>query len=454
MTVGLPKGLSPVRATLDNGAVATVQETYATPAVSINATFLAGSLSEPEALPGLAYMTARVIDRGTERRSAEILAEELDVRGVSLRVGSTRHTMSLSCTCLTEDFDEVLAIVMDVARRPTFPEQEIAKRRAESITALRQDEDNPAARAVESLFELLYGARHPYGRPAKGTIGSLEQVDRDAIARFHARYVRPAVLSLVVVGDVVAQHAIDRAAAELDGWSGAPASPIVVRPPAEPATRRMRTIEMAGKSQTDIAYGFTTIARLDPRYYAYWIMNNVLGQFGLGGRLADNIRERQGMAYYAFSSFDPSFGEGPLIVRAGVDPTNVARALEAIDAEVRQLGTDGPTAVEVAETREFLIGSISRMLETNDSIATFLQTSEHFGLGLDYDLRLPALLRAVTIDEIRSAASEVLHPERAAVAIAGPDLVTDNTGANRAERAAKGERSDVSQSGCRGPRRL
>ena len=420
MTPGLARGLSPVRVTLGNGAVVIVQETSATPAVALNATFLAGSLCEPEGLAGLSYLTARVIDRGTERRSAEVLAEELDERGVSLRVGSNRHTMSLSCTCLTEDFDEVLAIVMDVARRPTFPEQELAKRRAEAITAIRQDEDNPAVRAAESLDELLYGAGHPYGRRTKGTIESLERIDRTAVARFHARYIRPAILSLVVVGDVAAQHAFDRAAVELDGWTGAPADRIAVPSPPTQAGRRTLMIDMPGKSQTDITYGFTTITRLDPRYYAYWMMNNVLGQFGLGGRLADNIRERQGMAYYAFSSFDPSFGEGPLIVRAGVDPRNVERALAAIDAEVRQLGAEGPTAVEVEETREFLIGSIPRLLETNDSIASFLQTSEQFGLGLDYDLRLPALLEAVTIDEIRAAASEVLHPDRAAVAVAGP----------------------------------
>ncbi len=98
---------------------------------------------------------------------------------------------------------------------------------------------------------------------------------------------------------------------------------------------------MTGKSQSDIAYGFTTIRRLDPRYYAYWMMNNILGQFGLGGRLADNIRERQGMAYYAYSSFDPAPAEAPLIIRAGVDPRNVSRAIAAIDHEVATLGADG-----------------------------------------------------------------------------------------------------------------
>src|SRR5205814_268673 len=110
---------------------------------------------------------------------------------------------------------------------------------------------------------------------------------------------------------------IDRARELLENWSGAPARPIAVPPPAVPARRRIREIPMPGKSQTDIAYGFTTISRLDPRYHAYWILNNILGQFGLGGRL-------------------------------------------------------------------------------------------------------PEVLEAVTIDEVRAAAADVLHPERAAIAIAGP----------------------------------
>jgi len=421
MSSTLAAGLSPVRQPLDNGAVVIVQETSATPAVSINAAFLAGSLYEPDDLPGLAHLTARVIDRGTTRRSAEVIAGELDERGVSLRIATTRHVMTFSSTCLAEDFADVLDIIVDVARCPTFPEAELSKRRAESITAIRQDDDNPAVQAVETLSEMLYGPSHPYGRRAKGSADSLERITRDAVWRFHTRYVRPAVLSLVIVGDVAPQQAVDLAAQRLEGWSGAPKRPIVVPPPHVGARRRVRDVRMAGKSQTDIAYGFTTISRLDPRYYAYWMMNNILGQFGLGGRLADNIRERQGMAYYAFSSFDPTVGEGPLVIRAGVDPNNVQRTLDAIDDEVRKLGEDGPTPAEVEETRGYLVGSIPRLLETNYSIAVFLQSCEQFNLGLDYDRRLPALIQAVTREEISAAAREALHPERAAVAIAGPD---------------------------------
>jgi zinc protease len=159
---------------------------------------------------------------------------------------------------------------------------------------------------------------------------------------------------------------------------------------------------------------------MDPRFYAYWLLNNILGQFGLGGRLADNIRERQGMAYYAFSAFDATIGQSPIVVRAGVDPNNVSRTIDAIDAEVRDLGARGPTPVEMAESRAYLVGSIPRLLESNHSIAGFLQNCERFGLGLDFDQRLPAILEAVAIDDVASAAAEILHPEHAAIAIAGP----------------------------------
>ena len=420
MAPSLAQGLSPVRAELANSGVVLIQETVMTPAVTISASFRAGSMFDPADLPGLAYLTGRAIDRGTLSRSASMMADELDERGVSLRVSSNRQALTLSCTCLAEDFDDVLAIVADVVRNPTFPPVEIEKRRSEALTILRQNEDNPAARAVDAVLELLYGWQHPYGRPPKGTVVGIESVSRADMVAFHEAQVRPAAMSLAIVGDVRPEHALECAMQAFDGWTAEPPVPVAVPPPPPARGRRTRMIAMPGKTQTDIAYGFTTIRRLDPRYYAFWMMNNVLGQFGLGGRLADNIRERHGMAYYAFSTLDPTAGEAPLLVRAGVDPANVDRAVAAIDHEVAPLAADGPTATELAETRADLVGSIPRLLETNQSIAAFLQTSEEYGLGLDFDQRLPSLLDSVTLDEIHAAAAEVLDPARAAVAVAGP----------------------------------
>jgi zinc protease len=413
-------GLSPVRRVLPNGAVVIAQETAFSPAVTIVMSFRAGSLNEPGDLTGLAWFMARVMDRGTRARSADAIAEALDDRGVALRAATNRHVITLSCTCLSEDFNDVLTVVADVARNPVFPLEEIEKRRGETITAIRQDLDNPGIRASEALQALLYGPSHPYGRPAKGTVDSVERFRREHLAAYHAARFGPSGLFVVIVGDVRAEDAVARVEQAFDGWSvvSDPEREIPYVPRA--AGRQQVVIEMPDKAQSDIAYGFISISRLDRTYCHHWVMNNILGQFGLGGRLAENIRERQGMAYYAFSSFDPSLGPGPLVIRAGVDPANVERAVAAIDAEVGSLGRDGATDRELRETRQFLVGSIPRMLETNQTIATFLQTAEFFGLGLDYDRRLPALLQAVTLEDVSAAASNVLDPERACVAVAGP----------------------------------
>lgn len=415
-----PAGLSPHRIVLPNGAVAIVQETFFSPAVTLSAAFRAGSLYEPEDQSGLAWFLGRVIDRGTATKSAGDIAELLDDRGVALRVSTNRHVIVLSATCLAEDFPEMLDLIADVSRQPVFPEDEIGKRRAETITMIRQDADNPGVRASETLQSVLYGVEHPYGRPVKGSIATVEGFGRQALGAHHARRFVPSALSLVIVGDVRTDHVLEHVARAFADWRAEPSGDRSVPAAPRAAGRRRIAIAMPDKPQADLAYGFTSITRLDPAYYSHWMMNTILGQFGLGGRLGDNIRERQGMAYYAFSVFDPSLGPGPLVIRAGVDPDHVERAIEAIDGEVAGFAAKGPTTRELAETRQYLIGSIPRTLENNPSIATFLQTAEFFGLGMDYDRRLPSLLGAVTLEEVHAAAASVLDPSRASIVVAGP----------------------------------
>lgn len=422
MTTAVVRGLSPVRHVLSNGIVALAQESPAMPAVTINATVHTGSIDEPADTPGLAYFTSRVIDRGTERLSVEQISEILDDRGVTLNITATRHTIGVTCTCLADDFDPVIDLVSDVVCRPVFPEDQIELRRAEIVTQLRQDQDNPAVRAVEAMFALLYGDDHPYGRPPKGTIASVEGIDRRALVGFHRSRFLPDSIVVAVVGAVPSSAAIERVTRAFGMLSGSPDA----RPEGRadgarlPApSRRVRVMPMMAKSQADIAYGFVTIPRTDPSYYSWWVMNTILGQYGLGGRLGDNIRERQGMAYYAYSSFDPHVIPGPLMVRAGVDGANVDRTIAAIDQEIAAFAANGPTDEELQDTTRYLIGSLPRMLETNAGIASFLQTSERFGLGLDHDRRLPGLIAAVTLEATRAAAAR-LSPDRAAVAIAGP----------------------------------
>jgi zinc protease len=418
---------------LENGATIIAKESRATPAVTIHASLRAGTIYDPPAAPGLSHFVSRTVDRGTAARTADDIAELLDSRGVSLSVLVNRHAMSLVCTCLAEDYPVVMALLAEILRSATFPDAEVENKRGEIITLIRQDEDNPATLAVEGLMSMLYGAEHPYGRPTRGTVASVQRVDVAALRAFHTIRFRPDLLSLVIVGDLECAWAMEVASEVLESWKGdagakAPAhesAPAredfswLAVPPA-PTARRVQVVPMMNKAQTDIAYGFTSITRWDPAFFAYTLMNNILGQYSLGGRLGDSIRERQGMAYYVSSGMDASVIPGPLMIRAGVSPDNVRRAVESIDEELNRMAAFGPTAEELAESRQYLIGSMPRNLETNLGIASYLQMMEFFGLGLDYDLRVPDLLRAVTLDQVHAAARRALDTSRAAVVVAGP----------------------------------
>ena len=412
-------GLAPTREVLANGVTVVAKRTSTTPAVTLIANLRAGSVHDTAELPGLAHFVSRTIDRGTERYSADELAEQLDNRGVTLAASVTRHTLSLACTCLVEDLDDVLGLVAEVVIRPSFPAVEVDRRRGEIVTLIRQDEDNPAAVAVETLMSMLYGA-HPYGRRARGTVASVERIDRQALQRFHVAHCAPKGLSLAVVGDIEPARAVDAVRASFGEWKAGEVVEVTGIPVPPASGRQRHVVSMMNKSQTDIAYGFATIARRDASYYAYSLMNNILGQYSLGGRLGDSIREQQGMAYYVFSSLDANLMPGPLVIRAGVSPANVAKAVASIDTELQKLVDAGPTEQELQESKQYLIGSMPRTLETNLGIASYLQTVEFFGLGLDYDVRMPDLLRAVTPAHVHDAARRAIDPANAAIVVAGP----------------------------------
>jgi len=253
-----------VRTVLDNGVVFLAKETRTTPAVSINLALRAGSICDPPGAEGTTWLLSRVIDRGTASRSADAIAEDLDGRGITLTVTVTRHLLSLVCTCLAEDFEPVLALLGDVIMAPIFPESEVATRKGEVITSIRQDQDSPAVLATETLMALLYPDGHPYGRRTKGTLDIVESLTRDRLEALHAQRFAPSELTAVVVGDVDVTRARDAAARVFGGWKKPAPPAVAVAPPPSATTRRRVVIPMMNKAQADVAYGFTAIRRRDP----------------------------------------------------------------------------------------------------------------------------------------------------------------------------------------------
>ncbi len=414
-------GLTPKRVTLDNGVTVVTKANHTNPTVSMLVGVRTGGYADPPDRDGTAALCARVLDRGTVTRSADAIADDLDGRGASLSVVAGRHEMALAATCLADDFSPVLALVADVARHPRFAEQEIATRRESLITSIRQEEDNPASMAGDAFMKALYGA-HPYARKVRGSVASVEAIRRQDLVRFHQKGFDPAAITIVIVGDLDEDAAVAHVATSFGDWSTAAAQPVSVDVPDAVAStvRQLVSVPMMNKSQADVVYGFVGIRRSDPDYMAISVMNNALGQYAIGGKLGDSIRERQGMAYYVYSSLDANFGPGPFVIRAGVSAANVEKTIASIDAELTGVINGGFTEQEIDESKSYLIGSLPRQLETNAAIASFLLSCETFGLGLDYDAHLPGLIAGVSREAANAAARRLLDPARATIAVAGP----------------------------------
>jgi zinc protease len=305
-------------------------------------------------------------------------------------------------------------------RSPTFPAHEIDRLRGQFLMSLRESEQETRTQASRAARALLFPPEHPYSRLTSGRIETVQKLTRDDLAAFHQLY-HPALTTIAIVGDVDPPAVIEELEQVFGSWEIASAPVRQQLPPTPPIKGvQRRDITLPGKVQSDVIWGVHGVSRTDPDYYIASVANMILGRIGLGGRLGDNVRERQGLAYSCGSSLDADLGAGPWAALAGVNSANVERAIEAIVQEIEHFCADGPTDEELNDARDYMTGSLALGLETNDGIAGTLLGTERYGLGLDYIARYPSIIRAITAEQIVDVARKYLSTENYIVVVAGP----------------------------------
>ena len=192
-------------------------------------------------------------------------------------------------------------------------------------------------------------------------------------------------------------------------------------PPVRAASSVQRkAVAIPGKAQADIVLGVPGFSRLSPDFYSAMMADLILGRLGLMGRLGASVRDEEGLAYYVYSQAQAGFLAGPWAVRAGVNPKNVDRTVEGIVREIRGLQREPVRNGELPDAQNYVIGSLALRLETDAGVAQALLEIEVFGLGLDYLLRYPGLIRSVTPEAIGAAASRYWNLSGYTVAMAVP----------------------------------
>jgi zinc protease len=390
------------------------------PIAGIRGSLSAGGIRETDEVAGLAGFTSRLVMRGTQKRTYQQGAEEVESLGASLSFGASFEEAYCSAKCLSGDVAHLLEVISDCWRNPIFPSNEIDKVRSEMLTGIREQMDDTRTVAEQTFRRLLYPAGHAYGRNGMGSEETIAVISREQLAGFHHSYFRPQDLILVIVGDVHPLAARDAVEEAFAGWQkGRPAQPpvpaIVLR---QKALTEVKS--MMHKSQADIVLGFPALKRTDEDYYAADLANLIVGRLGLYGRLGKKVRDEQGLAYYSFSRLQAWKHAGHWIVQAGVNPKNVAKAHDSILLELKRLTSEPVAEEELADAKSNQIGSLALRLETNDGIAGALLEMEYYQLGLYYLQRFPAIIRSLTKEQLMEAAKRYLATEAFLEVIAGP----------------------------------
>jgi len=408
------------RHVLPNGMVTLIQRNPSSPTISVRGELQVGAVHESPEQNGLAVFTAAALIRGAGNRNFQEIVTATESVGASVNAGGGMNASGFAGRALAEDLPLILELLADMLIRPTFPEVELERLRSQILMGLRESEQEPRTQASRAARMLLFPAEHPYSRLSSGTQASVEALTRDDLVQFHKGY-HPSTAAISIVGDVEPTAVIALLEQFFGTWAASnPAAKFVFPNANQIDGIQRRDIAMPGKSQSDVIWAVQGLTRMSPDYYAASIANMILGRIGMGGRLGENIREQQGLAYYCGSSLDADVGAGPWAALAGVNPANVERAVAAIVHEVGRFAADGPTDEELSDARDFMTGSTVLGLETNDGIAGTLLGIERYGLGLDYISRYPSIIRSISAEQIVDVARRYLSTEHYVIAVAGP----------------------------------
>jgi zinc protease len=391
------------------------------PTVAVAIQARAGSAFDPPGRAGLATAVLETLRCGTASLDEEALAARFADLGASLGVSRGPDCVGVGTTVLARDLERALALLAEVALRPSFPLEKLERTRRELLA----EKASAAARAeellVEAFYAALYGGGHPYELPMNGTPATLAAIGREDVLRLHAERWRPESLTLAVVGDV--EGARVRAAVEacLGGARAAAPLPGAGLSAAAPRPRpRLVIVDKPDQTQAHVRVGLPAIARADPDFDALALANVVLGGGGLASRITDVVRTRNGLAYSAGSVVVSRVLPAPFAAVAQTRIETAARAVELILAEVERIGTEPIPEDELSRARALFTGALPFRLETNAQKAGALLEGAAYSLGPDHLRRQIERVQALTAAEVREAARRRLRPAEMTIVAVGP----------------------------------
>ncbi|MFQ5740853.1 MAG: M16 family metallopeptidase [Acidobacteriota bacterium] len=406
---------------LGNGLTLLVSENGRLPLVSVHAFVLAGADQNPLSRPGLAALTARLLDEGTEKYSGPALSELIENVGAGLSLFSHHELTVLSLQVKAGDLEMGIELMAEMLRRPLFPADPFRLEKEKVLTELKAMAEDPQSLAGHLLNRAIFQGS-PLQYPVLGTEESIRQVELSEVRQFHRRKYSPQDTLFVVVGAAAPDRVRQLASKSFGDWENRHYRRSLVAVPARQTRPLLKEVAL-DKEQVHVFLGHLGVRRQNPDFYALQVMDVILGAGpGLTSRVPRRLRDEQGLSYQVYCDICGSSGlyPGRFAAYFSTSPNKRRGALEGLLSEIERLQREGVSETELVTAQEYLTGSFVFEFQSNAELARLLLMTELFDLGIDYPQRYPEIIRGVQREDVARVARNYLDTVNYTTVIVGP----------------------------------
>lgn len=406
-----------VERTLPNGLRLVFVAQHELPVVDVSLVIRTGSEADPKGKTGLATLTASLLSEGAGSRDALAMAEQIGFLAIRLGSGGGFEQSSISLHTTRATLDSALALMADVALRPTFAEKDFTRLKNARMTSLLQEVDRGPAIADRAFAAIVFGENHPYGHSTAGTREEVEGITRDDVTNFWKTWYRPNNATLVMVGDLTEAEAIARATTAFGSWTRGDLPVLAKGTQAAASGTRIYIVDKAKAPQTSFRIGGIGVARSTRDYFPIMVMNTTLGG-SFTSRLNQNLRETKGYTYGAQSGFTMRKEPGAFTARAEVVAAKTDSALIEFMKELKSIREPLPAA-ELAKTKRYLQLGYAERFESTGDIAGNIAALIPYGVPLTTLNTFNAGIGAVTGADVQRVAKQYIDPNKLTIVVAG-----------------------------------
>jgi zinc protease len=403
--------------TLANGLTILWLPDNALPYVAFQVMFKIGSAQDPKGKEGVASFTATMLDKGTAKRSATRLSEDLEQIGSGFGAEAQPDYTMASISSLSFDKDTLLETLREILLTPTFPQAEIERQRKIRLASLQKLADRPEDFSEYLMPKFLYG-NHPYGHESVGTPGTIKKLKRADLVDFYAKNFRPDNAVLAVVGQYDESWK-SQVVSKFSQWKGGATKSQEVPDFPQWKGRELLLVERSDLNQAQIQIGFRGIPRNMPEYQEFRAAIKILGE-SFGSRLFEEIRVKRGLTYHIHAWFDPRLKPGPMGIYTFTRTDKTAETVQETINTYRQFVANGVTDQEVSDIKNLMKGQFPRMFETPEALAGQLLVFNRYGIGVDYLTDYLRNLDAINKDSVNATIRKYFDADNLRILVYAP----------------------------------